>query len=350
MKHFGGYLRSRLGTIILCVCLFGVFAAADLLFEVETIVLWYPLILGAVLLLVVGAVDYVMFLKKHKELSYGEPPTPKSLIEEDYQSIIAKLKEEAEMRASSASQDYNNMIEYYTVWAHQIKTPIAAMRLNLQSEDSESARKLMGDLNRIESYVEMVLTFLRLDSDSTDYVIKEHDLDEIIKSSVRKFSREFILKKLTLNYEPVKYKCITDEKWLEFIIEQVISNAVKYTSEGGVRISGDGVEIGGKAESYAATGKVTGGKTFFGIKIDVSIEGKAGGAGVEGGFMANDSSVSAKLGAGLGLGAGVELTVDWSGAGKFFDDVGQGIQGFAEGVGQGVQNFFDNVWNAWSGR
>ena len=236
MKHFGGYLRSRLGTIILCVCLFGVFAAVDLLFEVETIVLWYPLILGAVLLLVVGAVDYVMFLKKHKELSYGELPTPKSLIEEDYQSIIAKLKEEAEMRASSASQDYNNMIEYYTVWAHQIKTPIAAMRLNLQSEDSESARKLMGDLNRIESYVEMVLTFLRLDSDSTDYVIKEHDLDEIIKSSVRKFSREFILKKLTLNYEPVKYKCITDEKWLEFIIEQVISNAVKYTSEGGVRI------------------------------------------------------------------------------------------------------------------
>lgn len=236
MKHFGGYLRSRLGTIILCVCLFGVFAAADLLFEVETIVLWYPLILGAVLLLVVGAVDYVMFLKKHKELSYGELPTPKSLIEEDYQSIIAKLKEESEMRASSASQDYNNMIEYYTVWAHQIKTPIAAMRLNLQSEDSESARKLMGDLNRIESYVEMVLTFLRLDSDSTDYVIKEHDLDEIIKSSVRKFSREFILKKLTLNYEPVKYKCITDEKWLEFIIEQVISNAVKYTSEGGVRI------------------------------------------------------------------------------------------------------------------
>lgn len=236
MKHFGSYLRSRLGTIILCVCLFGMFVAADLLFEVETIVLWYPLILGAVLLLVVGAVDYVMFLKKHKELSYGELPTPKSLIEEDYQSIIAKLKEEAEMRASSASQDYNNMIEYYTVWAHQIKTPIAAMRLNLQSEDSESARKLMGDLNRIESYVEMVLTFLRLDSDSTDYVIKEHDLDEIIKSSVRKFSREFILKKLTLNYEPVKYKCITDEKWLEFIIEQVISNAVKYTSEGGVRI------------------------------------------------------------------------------------------------------------------
>ena len=128
------------------------------------------------------------------------------------------------------------MVEYYTVWAHQIKTPIAAMRLNLQSEDTESARKLMGDLNRIESYVEMVLTFLRLDSDSTDYLIKEYDIDEIVRPAIRKFSREFILKRLKLEYEPVQYKAVTDSKWLSFIIEQIISNAVKYTSEGSVRI------------------------------------------------------------------------------------------------------------------
>ena len=108
----------------------------------------------------------------------------------------------AEQKASS--EDYNNMVEYYTVWAHQIKTPIAAMRLNLQSEDTESARRLMGDLNRIEAYVEMVLTFLRLDSDNTDYLIKEYDIDEIIRPAIRKFSREFILKKLKLEYEPVR--------------------------------------------------------------------------------------------------------------------------------------------------
>ena len=128
------------------------------------------------------------------------------------------------------------MVEYYTVWAHQIKTPIASMRLQIQSEDTESARKLMGDLNRIEAYVEMVLTFLRLDSDSTDYLIKEYDLDEIVRPAIRKFSREFILKKLKLEYEPLSYKTITDSKWLSFIVEQVISNAVKYTSEGSVRI------------------------------------------------------------------------------------------------------------------
>ena len=128
------------------------------------------------------------------------------------------------------------MVEYYTIWAHQIKTPIAAMRLTLQSEDTETARRLSGDLNRIEEYVEMVLTYLRLDSDDTDYLIREHVLDEIIKPAVRKFAREFILKKLSLDYAPTGYTVLTDEKWLSFVIEQIISNAVKYTSEGGVKI------------------------------------------------------------------------------------------------------------------
>ena len=81
-----------------------------------------------------------------------------------------------------------------------------------------------------------MLTFLRLDSDSTDYLIKEYDLDSIIRTAVRKFSREFILKRLTLDYQPVNYTVLTDGKWLTFVIEQIISNAVKYTSEGGVHI------------------------------------------------------------------------------------------------------------------
>ena len=169
-------------------------------------------------------------------LSTEELPLPMDQIEEDYQLIISKLNEEAKLSQMKSSEDYNNMIEYYTVWAHQIKTPIAAMRLNLQSEDTEQARRLMGDLNRIEAYVEMVLTFLRLDSDSTDYLIKEYDLDEIIRPAIKKFSKEFILKKLKLEYDSVNYKTVTDSKWLSFIIEQIISNAVKYTSEGSVKI------------------------------------------------------------------------------------------------------------------
>lgn len=233
---FKDYLKSRINVIILMIVVEGVFASSYFLFDMPAVTVLYPLILSTSALIVAGVIDFVFTFNKHRKLTQYEISASSDLIEKDYQEIISKLKEEEEYSRQKATSDYNNMIEYYTVWAHQIKTPIASMRLQIQSEDTESARKLMGDLNRIESYVEMVLTFLRLDSDSTDYLIKEYDLDEIIRPSIRKFSREFILKKLKLEYEPVSFKTITDSKWLSFIIEQVISNAVKYTSEGFVRI------------------------------------------------------------------------------------------------------------------
>ena len=239
MKLPYSYLRSRIKAIVVFILVTGVFSAAYLLFEMPGVVVLYPLILSFVIGVAVMAIDYTGYRKRHMMLDRAELPAPYDQLEEDYQQIIAKLRDEAKQTASHAAEEYNNMIDYYTVWAHQIKTPIAAMRLSLQSEDTETARKLTADLNRIEEYVEMVLTFLRLDSDSTDYLIREYDLDDIIRTAARKYAREFILKKLTLDYKPVKYTILTDEKWLTFVIEQIISNAVKYTSEGGVSIRMD---------------------------------------------------------------------------------------------------------------
>lgn len=79
------------------------------------------------------------------------------------------------------------MVDYYTVWAHQIKTPIASMRLTLEGEDSTLSRTISDDLFRIEQYVEMVLCYLRLDSDSSDYVIATYSLDKILKQAFRRF-------------------------------------------------------------------------------------------------------------------------------------------------------------------
>ena len=230
------YLRSRAKAIVVYILIAGAFAAAYLLFDMPVIVVTYPLILSIMIGVAALAIDYIAYRRRHIMLTHEEMPAPADRLEEDYQQIITKLQDEAKQSAVHAAEEYNDMIDYYTVWAHQIKTPIAAMRLSLQSEDTETARKLTSDLNRIEEYVEMVLTFLRLDSDSTDYLIKEYDLDSIIRTAVRKFSREFILKRLTLDYQPVNYTVLTDEKWLTFVIEQIISNAVKYTSEGGVHI------------------------------------------------------------------------------------------------------------------
>lgn len=110
------------------------------------------------------------------------------------------------------------------------------MRLTLQNEDTTFSRKLRGDLFRVEQYVEMVLMFLRLDSPSHDYVIKEYQIDPLIRQAVKKYAWEFIGRKLKLEYEQLDITAITDEKWLAFVVEQVLSNALKYTPAGSISI------------------------------------------------------------------------------------------------------------------
>lgn len=157
--------------------------------------------------------------------------------------VIRKLKESGMCLGDSMNMKYADMVDYYTMWAHQIKTPIASMHLILQKQDSEDSRRLRTELMRIEQYVEMVLCFLRLDSDSTDYVLKEYRLDDIIRTAIRKLAPRFIMKKLVLDYETIDKQVLTDEKWLGFVIEQVLSNAVKYTESGKVKISCEGSKL-----------------------------------------------------------------------------------------------------------
>lgn len=163
-------------------------------------------------------------------------PEADRLEEEVYQKLIQVMNENQQELYGSMEYKFTEMMDYYTVWAHQIKTPIAAMRLNLQNEDSVLSRKLMADLFRIEQYVEMVLMYLRLDSDSSDYVIKEHEIGSIVKTAVKKFSGEFISRKISLDMKELAGTIITDDKWLSFVIEQVISNALKYTRKGTISI------------------------------------------------------------------------------------------------------------------
>ena len=121
------------------------------------------------------------------------------------------------------------------MWVHQIKTPIASMRLSLQQEDTPQARRLLQELSRAEQYVEMVMVYLRLTGGS-DLVLREYELDAIVRRAVRRFAGEFIGRKLKLCYEPLNVSCVTDEKWLLFVIEQVLSNALKYTRAGSITI------------------------------------------------------------------------------------------------------------------
>ena len=160
-------------------------------------------------------------------------------IENELLEIIERLKNGGMRLNDSMNMKYSDMVDYYTMWVHQIKTPIASMHLILQKEDSENSRRLRAELFRVEQYVRMVLCFLRLDSDFTDYVIKEYKVDNIVRSAVRSLAPQFIMKRLALEYEQTDVVALTDEKWLGFVVEQVLSNAVKYTSAGSISIKCD---------------------------------------------------------------------------------------------------------------
>ena len=112
-----------------------------------------------------------------------------------------------------------------------------AARLRLLQRLEQEITLSTEQLQSVEQYVEMVLGYLRLESTSSDYVIRNYVLDDIVRQAVRKFASQFIRRKLRLEYAPLNVNVITDEKWLLFVIEQVLSNALKYTRSGSVSIT-----------------------------------------------------------------------------------------------------------------
>ena len=246
MRFFFTFLKTKLREIG-AFCLFGLLLIVSFaLYHLPLAAVLYPLMLCALFGLVFLGREYLSARKKHRDILrlgrltsdiLDKLPAAESVEEVDFREAIAELCRGAEEASAAEKARYQDMTEYYTLWAHQIKTPIASMKLMLEAEDTPLSRRLSRELFRIEQYVEMVLTFLRLDAPGSDYVFRECDVDEIVRSAVRKYAPDFIARKLRLEYEEMGMRALTDEKWLGFIIEQVIGNACKYTREGGIRIS-----------------------------------------------------------------------------------------------------------------
>ena len=239
------YLRQRRGVLLTFLLFGGLFAVTFALYSLPVQAVAYPFLLCAVAGSILLAADYRQALRRHRqmervlrlpdEIAASLPPAD-TVEREDYRQLVALLEESRRQIQSQAQRRYGDMVDYYTLWAHQIKTPIAAMTLMLKDADTPEARQLRGELLRIEQYVEMVLTYLRLEDVGSDYVFRRQALDPIIRAAIKRFSAEFIGRKIRLDYTPVDCTLVTDEKWLGFVLEQLLSNALKYTPSGSVRI------------------------------------------------------------------------------------------------------------------
>lgn len=211
----------------------------------------YGLIIIAFFAVVYGIYDFIRYKKKCLELmdtalAVGERdyhlPDAGCLPEHIYQKMVHEEARERRRVVSEYDEKRGDMADYYTMWIHQIKTPIAAMRLLLEDR-ADGTGLLAGqqaaeELFKIEQYAEMALCYARLDSLSSDLLFKKYNVYGILKQAVKKYAVLFIGSGFSFSMEEFAVQAVTDEKWLAFVLEQILSNAIKYTKKGGISIYG----------------------------------------------------------------------------------------------------------------
>lgn len=243
MKTFLAYISGYRRMVILAAAYLLIFATVLYAAEVPAETVLYA---GALCLAFTAVYALVGFYRYYKRFSalkrtlselpetLESLPMPQNESERLYTQMLQKTYAEYERAALEHRRREADMRNYYTMWVHQIKTPISALRLLIQS--GARSAELQNEIFRIEQYVEMALNYQRLFCGSSDLVITRRSLDSAVRTSIRKYSKQFIMKRLKLEYEPGDITVLTDEKWLCFVIEQVLSNSLKYTSAGEIKI------------------------------------------------------------------------------------------------------------------
>ena len=178
-----------------------------------------------------------------QEVLYAERD-PKSPLESALAEKLEERESELYQKKSEAQSKLTDLLDYYTLWVHQIKTPIAASRLLVaEVSDREVKQQLEQEIFKIDSYTNLVLQYLRLESFHDDLVFEQVQVEDLVKDMVRKYALFFIQKGLTVNLHDLDKTIVTDKKWLLVVIEQILSNSLKYTKEGGLEIYMEGQEL-----------------------------------------------------------------------------------------------------------
>ncbi|RSJ84003.1 sensor histidine kinase [Streptococcus cristatus] len=234
LKH---HLYSRRFILLLLLIVFSIMGMFAFIFEDGRSLLEYQLLLAFLLASFFLGMDLASAYKEYRNQLFYASGRPQTALEALLFEKLALLEMDKKNRAIEEREKLNDLMDYYTLWAHQIKTPIAASSLLVgEIEDKKVKNQLEQELFKIESYVNIVLQYLRLESFHEDLVLKKENVEDLVKEIVKKYAIFFIQKGLSLNLHDLDRTIITDKKWFVVILEQVLSNSLKYTSQGGIEI------------------------------------------------------------------------------------------------------------------
>lgn len=243
-KLLNEYLKMKKTSIIGILGVYAILFVFVYLYRIPIEVILYPYILTIVFVLIVSLFDYIRYKEKVNKIiqicndissCYSVKINNKNIFDEYYLDIINELLKENRKQVSQIQKKVSDVNDYFSIWVHQIKTPIASMKLKIDNEQMDLLQ-LASDLNRIDHYVDLVLSFLKFDEEKIDLYFRKTDVDRIMRESLKKFSNDFIIKKIRLDYKLSKREVLTDEKWLSFVFDQLLSNALKYTDKGTISI------------------------------------------------------------------------------------------------------------------
>lgn len=244
-KIFIYYLKEKSVSIWIYIGFALIFSIVFYLYSLPLETILYATLLCGFFTFIIFIYDFYRYYEKHKDLldikhnitaTLYNLPVPKTLEEIDYQDLITTLYKDKVELISILDKQSTEIVEYFTLWTHQIKTPLSAANLLLQSEEDNIKEELSNQLFEIEEYVDMALQYLRLESMTSDLKLEEYCLLDIVRKAIKSYAKIFIYKKIKLNLEEMDTKVITDEKWLLFVLKQILSNSLKYTSKGEISI------------------------------------------------------------------------------------------------------------------
>ena len=254
MKYLGIYIKDRKMYFFLTAFICGVTAVINYLYSAPPQAGLYAFKISLTVLVIVCAADYVHFYKKHenlqrhchlKEVHALEEDAAHTAIERDYQQLVLKLIQEKAQLAEHMQKKQTDMLDYiarlvkaeeerfHATLADGERLLLQVMEENPQEVAEQDIKELKSELFKIDFYVEAVMNYLRLEDLSSDFRFETTAVEAVVKKAVKRFAGQFIHRQITLVMENLHSEIETDEKWLLFILEQLLSNAVKYTQKGG---------------------------------------------------------------------------------------------------------------------
>lgn len=236
-QFFLAYLRSRSRLFIYLLSLAFLVLLFQFLFASLGIYFLYFFFLCCFVTILFFTWDILVETQVYRqELLYGEREA-KSPLEIALAEKLEAREMELYQQRSKAERKLTDLLDYYTLWVHQIKTPIAASQLLVaEVVDRQLKQQLEQEIFKIDSYTNLVLQYLRLESFHDDLLLKQVQIEDLVKEIIRKYALFFIQKGLNVNLHDLDKEIVTDKKWLLVVIEQIISNSLKYTKEGGLEI------------------------------------------------------------------------------------------------------------------